>query len=189
MQEGPSIACVVAPYDPDTTLERCHAALLREGYAPRTTALPPTYRAAQGEWLGLAIYALPGPRPGATSVIVPTDVSQVFQFAMWLSRAFPDDILAGFRRLSGFEPVAKIVFAGKPQWKDGRDPDHEVYFDVPTSRPAEVRLPSPARIPLTAFELGVVLLGHLRPVRGPSDAPVGARWGAWLHRTSYLAKM
>ena len=185
--DGPSVAAIVTPWSPDTALANLAQGLARDGYNARPGPLPSGYRAHAGELVQAQVVSLP--RAGL-SAIVPVEVGRVFHIARLLSGQTPTEVLVGWRRMSGFYPTAKVFWAGRPQWKDGEDPDHEVDFNVPRSQPAELRFPSPARVPMVASELTAVLLPILRPLVSAWKSPPllpGALIGAWLHRSSALS--
>jgi len=177
--EGPSIAALVTPWTPDTTLVHLDAALKKDGYRARTPgALPPGYRAHAGELVQLKLVTLA--KTGLTGVLV-VEIARVFHVLRLLSAAAPTEVLVGWRRFSGFEPVAKVYWGGKGQWKDGEDPDHESEYHLPRQPPAELRYPTPPRVPLTANELTALLLPVVRPL---SVAEASA---AWVLKDSALA--
>lgn len=186
MNEGPSIAALVVPWDPASALERVARALSARGMVPHRAPLPAGYVPAPGEWLGAL--ALPLPPLGRGRDLVPnaalisTDVPGIFTLAMWLSAANPDEVIVGWRRFSGFEPCAKVFWGGKPRWKEGDDPDHEVGFAVPRGAPAELRPPSEPRVPLEVAALSRMLLAIVKPLR----EPIKAGGAAWLHERSML---
>jgi len=184
--EGPSIAAIVTPWTPQTALSELAIALGKDGYVARAEALPSGYKAHAGELVQVQAFGIA--RTGL-SAIVPVEVGRVFHVARILSGHTTGEVLAGWRRMSGFYPAAKVFWAGRPQWKDGEDPDHEVDYHVPKSQPAELRWPGPARVPLTARELSELLLPIVTPIKSVWTAkPLapGAVFGAWILRSSPL---
>lgn len=187
MSDAPSIAAIVAPWDPASALERLGRALAARGMRPHPKPLPAGYKPAPSEWIGLVTLPLAPHRRGRdatpNTAIVTTDVPRIFHFALQLSTAFPDEVLAVWRCFSGLDPVAKVVWGGRPRWKEGDDPDHEVAFPVPIGQPAEVRPPSEARVPLELAALTPMLAPIVKPLRDP----IAARGAAWLSTSSRLA--
>lgn len=187
MTDGPSIAAIVAPWDPAGTLERLGRALVARGMRPHVAPLPAGYKPAPSEWIGATTLPLAPHRRGReaspNAALVTTDVPRIFHFALQLSAAYPDEVFAVWRRFSGLEPVAKIVWGGRPRWKEGDDPDHEVAFPVPIGQPAEVRPPSEPRVPLELSALTAMLAPIVRPLKDP----IAARGAAWLAQSSRLA--
>lgn len=186
MNEGPSIAAIVVPWDPASALERVGRALAARGMVPHRATLPAGYVPTPGEWLGALALPLPPLRRGRehfpNAALISSDVPGIFTLAMWLSAANPDEVIVGWRRFSGFDPCAKVFWGGKPRWKDGDDPDHEVGFAVPKGAPAEVRPPSEPRVPLEAATLSGLLISIVKPLR----EPIKAGGAAWLHERSML---
>lgn len=169
--EGPSIAAIVTPYTPDTALAALDAGLKKDGYVRRAAAtLPPGYKTHAGEIVQAHALALP---KSGLSAIVFVEVPRIFHALRWMTAAAPSEVLVGWRRFSGFEPVAKIYWAGKGQWKDGEDPDHESEYHLPRQPPAELRYPTPPRVPLTASELTALLLPIVKPL---TAAAATHRW-------------
>ena len=184
--EGPSIAAIVTPWTPQTALAELGAGLGADGYLHRAEPPPSGYRPHTGELV--QVQAFPIGRSGL-SAIVPVEVGRVFHVARLLSAHAKGEVLVGWRRMSGFYPTAKVFWAGRPQWKDGEDPDHEVDYHVPKSQPAELRWPGPPRVPLTADELTRLLLPVVTPIKSVWTAPPiapGAVFGAWILRSSAL---
>lgn len=185
--EGPSIAAIVVPWDLDSAQDRVATALRALGMSPYTTPLPRGYKPTPGEFVGLVYHRLPphpvGRTAHANTALVSTEVARIFHLAMTLSEHHPDVILSAWRRFSGFEPVAKVLWGGKPRWKDGEDHDHEIGFVLPREQPAEMRLPGEACVPLTSATLTPLLLACVKPV---ADA-CAAGGQAWLSRKSPLA--
>lgn len=184
--EGPSIAAIVTPWAPQTALNELGQALAKDGYLTRAEAPPSGYKPHAGELVQAQLFAVG--KSGLTA-IVPVEVGRVFHVARLLSAHMKGEVIVGWRRMSGFYPTAKVFWAGRPQWKDGDDPDHEVDFHVPKSQPAELRFPGPARVPLTADELTALLLPVVQPLRSVWTAkPLapGAVFGAWVLKSSAL---
>lgn len=184
--DGPSLAAIVVPWDLATTRQRVAVALTAQGLRPRTSPLPRGYRPTPGEFVGLALRALPdhgaaklrGPSHPNTAIVA-GEVARVFHLAMWLSKSHPDEILVAWRRFAGFEACAKILWGGKPRWKDGEDPDHELGFALPQGPPVDLRPPGEARVPTTRSALDP-LLARLEPLKDPfSQGGEG-----WLHKSS-----
>lgn len=185
--DGPSIAAIVTAWTPQTALGELARALAREGYLAREAPLPPRYKAHQGEIVQAQAFSLG--KSGLTA-IVPVEVGRAFHLARTLSTGVPTEVLVAWRRFSGFEPTSKVFWAGRPQWKDGEDPDHEVDYHVPKSRPAELRMPSPARVPMTEPELTKLLLPVVKPITSAWTSAAlapGAISGAWILRSSAIA--
>ncbi len=184
--DGPSIAAIVVPWEVSVTRERVATALTSQGLLPRKEPLPKGYKPAPNEWVGLVYLALPERairrESWANTAIIPVDIARVFHLAMWFSKSHPDDLMVAWRRFSGFSPCAKILWGGKPRWKEGEDHDHEIGFTLPQSAPAELRPPGEARVPLTLEGL-TPLLQSIVPTKDPwSQGGEG-----WLHRTSPIA--
>ncbi len=186
MTDAPSIAALIVPWDPGSAVERLSRALAKRGLSPYSRPLPAGYRPAPGEWVGAVLLPLPPVRRGRdsypNSAVVPADVARVFDLAMWISAAHPDEVIVGWRRFAGLEPCAKVLWGGKPRWKDGDDPDHEVAFEVPRGQPAEVRPPAEPRVPLECEHITSLLRAIVHPLKDP------IRQGgvAWLHASSIL---
>jgi hypothetical protein len=185
--EGPSIAAIVVPWDLTGARERVASAMRALGMRPHGERLPRGYRPAPGEFIGLAYHALPHHQVGRqaypNTALVSTDVARIFHLAMGLSQGHPDDIICAWRRFSGFEPVAKVLWGGKPRWRDGEDHDHEIGFVLPREQPLELRPPGEARVPLTVAALTPLLLARVAPLRD-AHAEGGE---SWLSRKSPLA--
>jgi len=186
MSDGPSIAALIVPWDAASALDRVGKALAKAGLQPYTKPLPAGYRAAPNEWIGARALPLPAFKRGReahpNAAIVSTDVARIFDFAMQISAAHPDEVFVGWRRYSGFEPCAKIIWGGKPRWKEGEDADHEVTYPVPQGEPAEMRPPNEAKVPL---QLDVVS-GMLVPIVKPLKDPLAVGGAAWLSQSSML---
>ncbi|MFO0748640.1 MAG: hypothetical protein U1F43_23710 [Myxococcota bacterium] len=185
--EGPSIAAIVTAWTPQTALAELAKALVKDGYVARAEPIPPSYKLHQGELVQAQAFAL---GKVGLSAIVPVDVGRAFHVARVLSVGVPGEVLVAWRRFSGFEPTSKVFWSGRPQWKDGADPDHEVDYHVPKSRPAELRMPSPARVPLTCAELTALLLSVVKPITSAWTSAAlapGAISGAWILRSSPIA--
>ena len=187
MEEGPSIAAIVVPWDLAHARTRVASAMRALGLAPHPTPLPRGYRPAPGEFIGLVYRGLPAYSAGrhthANTALISTDVARIFHIAMGLSQGHPDEVLVAWRRFSGFEPVVKVLWDGKPRWREGEDHDHEIGFVLPKEPPAELRAPSEARVPLTRAALTPILLATVAPVKD-AHAEGGE---AWLSRRSPLA--
>jgi hypothetical protein len=187
MSDGPSIAAIVVPWSLEETRIRIATLMGARGFAKRLTPMPTGYRPLPTEWVGLAYIEL-SKRQVARAVIpntaiVLTDVARIFHFALTLSTAHPEEIVSAWRRFSGFEPCAKVLWGGRPRWKDGEDQDHEGDFYIPSSPPTDLRWPSEARVPLTAAELSGMLLPLVKPLRDP----LALKGESWLHKSSPLA--
>lgn len=187
MSDAPSIAALIVPWDPASSLERIGRALAKRGFSPYPRALPTGYRPAPGEWIGAQTLPLPPMRRGRESApncaVVSAQVARIFELAMWISEAHPEDVLVGWRCFSGFEPCLKVFWGGKPRWKHGEDPDHEVPYDLPQGAPAELHPPRAARVPLDLDHVTSLL----RPIVHPLKEPVRQGGAAWLHRSSRLS--
>ena len=186
MNDGPSIAALIAPWDAASALAHVGRAVLARGYAQRAGAMPSGYPAGVGEYLGAIALPLPAFERGRDRqpnvALVTTDVARAFAFATWVSAAFPDETFVAWRRFSGFAPCMKVLWGGKPRWKDGEDPDHEVGFVVPIGAPAELRAPAEARVPLAPNKVAALLGAIVKPLKDPL-----AHHGVhWLHATSPL---
>ncbi len=187
MSDGPSIAAIVVPWSLEETRLRIATMMTGRGFSKRTNPLPASYRPLPTEWVGLAYIELPKRQVARTLTantgIISSDVARIFHFAVTLSAAHPSEVFSAWRRFSGFDPCAKVLWGGRPRWKDGEDHDHEGDFYIPTSPPTDLRPPSEARVPLTALELSAVLLPVVTPLRDP----LAAKGDSWLHRSSALA--
>lgn len=186
MNEGPSIAALIAPWDAASALAHAGRAVEARGYTRRAGAMPAGYAAGVGEYLGAIALPLPAFERGRerhpNAALVTTDVARAFAFAMWVSAAFPDETFVAWRRFSGFDPCMKVLWGGKPRWKDGEDPDHEVGFAVPIGARDELRAPAEARVPLDARRVAAMLGAVVKPLKDPL-----AHHGVhWLHASSPL---
>lgn len=185
--ERPSVAAIVAPWDLSLARERVATAMRALGMKAFAQPLPRGYRPAPGEYIGLTYKNLPGFQVGRHShpnvALVSTDVARIFHLAMSLSQSHPDEVLAAWRRFSGFEPVAKVLWGGKPRWRDGEDHDHEIGYVLPRTQPAELKVPGELRVPVTASSLTAILDAVVAPL---SD-PLAEGGESWLSRRSPLA--
>lgn len=185
--ERPSVAAIVAPWDPPLARERVAAAMRSLGMTAFAQALPRGYRPAPGEYIGLTYRALPSHQVGRAShpnvALVSSDVARIFHLAMSLSQSHPDEVLVAWRRFSGFEPVIKVLWGGKPRWRDGEDHDHELGYVLPKAPPAELKAPGEFRVPITAVSVTALLDAVVAPVR---DA-LAEGGESWLSRRSPLA--
>ncbi|MGM0577556.1 MAG: hypothetical protein ACQEXJ_17660 [Myxococcota bacterium] len=156
------------------------------GYEPCTEAPPPGVPLAEDEWLGFVV----GEQPRAgMAVVLAEDPSAVFRVATWLSARRRESPLAAWRRYLGGAPVLKHLLGGRPLWKDGDDPDHEVLYDVPRARPADAPSPEEAGLPERAGDLEPILGSALRSYREAIASPrPGERTLAWLRADSPLAR-
>lgn len=179
MPDAPSIAALIVPWDSHSALERIGRALSKRGLSPYTKPLPASYKPTPGEWLGVLTLPLPPLRKGReshpNSAVVSTDIARIFELALHLSSAYPEEVMVGWRCFSGLEPCTKIVWGGKPRWKHGADPDHEVQFAVPVGQPAEVRPPSEPRVPTESDVVAALLIPIIRPLKDPLKVG-GATW-------------
>jgi hypothetical protein len=166
---------------------RIGRALAKRGLSPHRQPLPASYKPTPGEWIGVVTLPLPPLRKGREShpnaAVISTDVARIFDFAMLLSAAHPDEVLVGWRCFSGFEPCTKVIWAGKPRWKHGADPDHEVGFAVPEGQPAEVRPPSEPRVPTDGDVVSALLMPFVKPLKDP----LKSGGCCWLSQQSMLA--
>lgn len=181
-----SIAALIVPWDPAAALDRLGKALAKRGMAPHGKPLPSGYKPAPGEWMGAQALPLPPLKRGRdvspNAAIVSTDVARIFELAMQLSAANPDDVIVAWRCYAGFEPCLKVLWGGKPRWKHGDDPDHEVAYAVPQGQPAEVRPPADARVPVELDAATAMLTPIVKPLKDPLK--VGG--AAWLNQSSML---
>ncbi len=181
-----SIAALIVPWDPSGALERLGKALAKRGMGAYAKPLPSGYKPAPHEWIGATTLPLPPLKRGRdvfpNAAIVSTDVARIFELAMQLSAAHPDDVLVGWRCYAGFEACLKVVWGGKPRWKLGEDPDHEVAYPVPQGQPAEVRPTNEARVPLDLDTATALLTPIVKPLKDPLK--VGG--AAWLSQSSML---
>jgi|GEM_PF-2509989 len=179
-ESSPSIAAILVPFDRVGASAFLSKGLLADGFRAATTAIPKAQRAFPTESVSFGL-AQPDPaRP--ISVIIAPGVAQVFELACLLSKASPEVIICAFRRFAATSPVAKVIFAGKPQWKDGEDPDHEVFFDVPDGPSAELRLPSQVRIETSASEILSAYGEGIAAIT--ADLSRAGAVSHWVHRRS-----
>jgi hypothetical protein len=187
MSDGPSIAALVVPWGLEEARKRLARMLAGRGFSPRAKPLPLGYRPLPTEWLGVSYVALPARLSGregrANTAIVTTDIGRIFHFALIVSATHPGEVLVAWRRFSGFEACAKVLWDGRPRWKDGEDPDHEGDFFIPTAPPSDLRPPSEPCVPLTCAELTAILGPRIVPLREP--LAVGGE--SWIHRSSPIA--
>lgn len=185
--EGPSIAAIVVPWDLPAARQRVAAALTASGLVRRDTPLPRGYKAAPGEYVGLAYHPLPplqlGRQSHPNTALVSVDIARIFHLALTISTGLPDDVLVAWRRFAGFEPCAKVIWGGRPRWREGEDHDHEVTWVVPRALPAEQRPPGEIRVPTSLDALSSVLVKVVSPLK---DAHAAGGEG-WLKRTSPVA--
>ena len=87
-----------------------------------------------------------------------------------------------WRCFQGLEPCTKILWGGKPRWKHGSDPDHEVQYSIPIGQPAEVRPPSEPRVPTE----GDIVTALLAPLVKPLKDPLKVGGASWLSSQSML---
>ncbi len=186
MYQGPSLAALLLPTSVDAGSALLLAALAADGFRPTPRAVPKAERRFPDESVTLQL--APGPDSGSPSARTPTtiamspDVARIFFLAVTVSAGAPDIVFTALRCFAGFDPVLKVFFSGKPQWKDGEDPDHEVFHPVPRHQPAELRVPGAIAVPIEAEAalaacgntIGAILHGTVQP----------ARTLHWLHRRS-----
>lgn len=185
--DRPSVAAIVAPWDSSLARERVAAAMRSLGMQAFAQALPRGYRPAPGEYIGLTYRPMPVHQVGrathANTALISSDVARIFHLAMSLSLSHPDEVLVAWRRFSGFEPVIKVLWGGKPRWREGEDHDHELGYVLPQAPPAELKAPGEFRVPVSSSSLTAILDSLVTPVR---DA-LAEGGESWLSRRSPLA--
>jgi hypothetical protein len=158
--------------------------LPRHGYRRHVAPLPRGYRPADGEWLGLVLTRSDDLRMG---LLIPEDLSAVFQLALWITGARPDLYFLAWRRYRGMAPVMKVYADGQPQYRDGDDDDVELTWNLPRQPGLNLVTPAEAGLPADALALEEAAGSGLAPYPeqlgrlGPEDRTV-----AWLHKSSPL---
>lgn len=187
----PSAGAILVPGHAEDELEELlDEALRRKGYRRRDERPPPAYALARDEWLGAVLTRArrPGTAREPLGVVLLSDVGAVFRVARWLSEARPELPLGVWQRLRGASPTLKLLQHGRPQWKDGEDPDLEVDHPVPREPPAGILRAEQAGLPPTAGdvagELGDALRAHEEAVARPE---LHERFRGWIHARSALA--
>jgi hypothetical protein len=191
-----SCAALLLPLDSSAASAFLASVLRAEGYAPARGPARPRPHAFPGEWVELQLFGAPpldgaeplpgGPPPADRSltVAVVQDTARAFELACALSRREPARVFSAWRRFRGLPPVCKVFWGGQPQWKDGDDHDHEVFFAVPQRPPAECRPPAPIAVPTSAMAIDEALgerIARLHATPGPGE---GGLARVWIHRKS-----
>jgi hypothetical protein len=160
--------------------------LRAEGYRPSSGPPRPRPYAFPGEWVELQTLALP--ESSALTLVVVQDTARVFELACALSRREPGCVFSVWRRFRGFPPVVKVFWGGQPQWKDGDDHDHEVFYAVPRKPSAEARPPAPLLCPASATAIEAAHGDRIARLHGgPGRGLEGATHEVWVHRKSLSA--
>jgi hypothetical protein len=189
-----SCAALFLPLDATGAATLIAGALHAEGYRPAAGPARPRPHAFPGEWLELQRLAVPLPdacapsEATAVTLFVVQDTARVFELACAISRREPACVFSAWRRFRGFPPVVKVFWGGQPQWKDGDDHDHEVFYAVPRKPSAEARPPGPVLCPVSAPAIEAahgdrIARLHASPGRGLD----GASHEVWVHRRSAFA--
>ena len=96
--------------------------------------LPPGYPVRPHEVLRLAAC-----RAGTWSGLVPSDLGMLFKLALSLSRNLPARTLLALRRDVDGASAFKAYREGRPAFKRGADPDHELPYPVLDGNPEDLR--------------------------------------------------
>ncbi len=183
MLDHPTVAAVIlAERRPDAVAALVARAMEARGYVRRDAPPPAGYPRAEGEWVSVWLGVT-----GDFALLVPEDVGVVFRLACWVSAEAGAAWVAGLRRYMGMAPTLKLYSGGAPRWRDGEDPDLEVGWPVPTTRPIDVPEPSCVGLPDSAASA----MARLAPVLAPwrtLAARDGAALTGWLARTSPLTR-
>jgi hypothetical protein len=191
-----SCAALLLPLDRAASASFLTHTLRAESYAPATGPARPRPYAFPGEWVEVQLFVppplelaegLPGPPPPAErpmTVAVVQDTARVFELACALSRRDPSRVFAAWRRFRGFPPVCKVFWGGQPQWKDGDDHDHEVFFAVPRKPPVECRPPGPIAVPTSAAAIDAALGERIARLHASPGEGDGGLARVWVHRKS-----
>ncbi len=179
----PSVSAMLLPQTPANALVTIARGLQAEGYRPTRQAIPKSQHNFPGETAEFHLVAV-GDGPAPLTLVVPSDPSRVFHLAVEISKGSKDMVFTAWRRFSGFAPVAKVFFDGKPQWKNGEDADHEVFYPVPTAPPAELRVPGPIATPTSPEVIETAYASLATHLQNNESAVEGALKSVWLHRRS-----
>jgi hypothetical protein len=186
MHDGPSLSALLLPFSVHDAAAWLRDALAADGFRPATKPVPKSERRFPDESISLDLVAGPDSGPPSartpTTIAVSVDVARIFFLAQILSTRSRETVFSALRCFAGFEPVLKVFFSGGPQWKDGEDPDHEVFHAVPRTQPAELRVPGAIAIPTEADaalrECGPAITAVLG---GGATSALSLHW---LHRRS-----
>jgi hypothetical protein len=191
-----SCAALLLSLDPNEAGTFFASTLRAEGYAPSQVPARPRPHAFPGEWVELHLFGAsplaltepqPGPPPSAErqlTVAVVQDTARAFELACALSRREPARVFSVWRRFRGLPPVCKVFWGGQPQWKDGDDHDHEVFFAVPHKPPAECRPPAPIAVPTSAAAIDAALGERIARLHASPTSGEGRLPRVWVHRKS-----
>lgn len=179
-----SCAAILVPgVDLDVLLERADRALGRR-YVRTSERLPGGYRAAPDEWIGALVGPLGEP---AGVLLVPADLGEVFVVALKLSSTVGDAGVIAWRGFMHSPAVMKRYVGGRPLWREGPDPDHEVGWAIP-GRDAILPGPQPDFVPPSPEAFADVLGPRLRRYRDAViDPAAGEQHVAWIRRDSPLS--
>ena len=151
-----SVAALLLAKTPEDTKMLAESALHAAGYRCSPRPLPRGYLPAAREALSFHIHPLPPHVVGRTahpqSALTTSAIADIFLFATWVSAVSPSEPLIAWRCFRDFSPCMKILWQGRPQWKHGDDPDHEVPFSVPSTLPAAIEAP-PIHLPLDLAQI------------------------------------
>jgi hypothetical protein len=170
MGDESSAGILVTGFDPRSALAGLGGVLQQRRYVPHEGPVPAGYPLALDERIAL--------RAGAIGdvVLIRTPVDAVYRLARWWSIAEPERELAAVRRYLHMPPTVKFFGGGRPLWKIGDDPDHEVDYPVPTRRPVDAFEPETVGLPADVEAAAHAL-----------DAAEMALSLAWIRATSRLA--
>jgi|GEM_PF-2445589 len=183
--ERPSRAAIAALTSPQLLVAWLDQALRPQRYRRYDKHVPGWHSPADDEWLGFVVTRSDDLQ---LAVAVPEHQGLVFQVAYWLSVAHPESQLVGYRYQRGLDSCLKYYAGGKPQYKLGEDPDHEVAWHVPRQPGIDIVTAEEAGLPGTQKDLentlgSVLTLSYAEQVEhhGPEDLVV-----SYLHRDSPL---
>lgn len=134
-------AILTVESDASATAQTLVRVMLSKRYREQEASTPPGYPFAIDEQITL--------EQGSAGrlTVIRTPVDSVFRIARWWSNEDPGRPLAAVRRYMHSEPCLKFFGEGRPIWRIGDDPDHEVDYDVPTHRPFDAFEPEQVGLP------------------------------------------
>lgn len=144
--------------------------LSQRRYEARAEVLPPQSMTYAGEWLAYRLHELTGTGLAGSrlGLIVPDDRAHLFTDALWIAEAEPGLSFLAWQQMKGMQPVLKYYAQGRPQWRSGNDPDHEVTWAIPTSLPVDIQPPETHQLPTNAAEFetsgGYLLAPFAHPI-------------------------
>lgn len=125
---------VLVPIDPAEGAPAVVRAVASLSFVPVPASIPPGYPVRPHEVLRVA-----WARAGEWHALAVSDLSRLFPLALGLSRQLPGATVLAVRRDLDQSLVAKAYRAGRPAFKLGSDPDHEVPYPVVAANPEDLR--------------------------------------------------